>query len=462
MDLTNVQPPEVKSKFFFKQSYLMFVLIALLIFGGILASLAFKNISDKVKKEQKVVSENKSFVDPHFFYYTKQREGESENKTTQYKIFKLVLSPNSQPQLIKTLTFSSDWLEIITNSGRKDMVLFLENLPSGEQYKKTIYSIDLSQPNSELKIVHSFTDRRMLLDAKFIDNGKSIAYISGVDKNRYEEVKLTVVSLDNPSKSEEYLLFEKMSLFAIPMISGINKDSNIIYVEVNAGDGGEHWTTLHKLDRLNKVFEEIAGLPEGIEDDMNPRFSKYPIIRFSGLDKIDNDNDFEGDVMGDFFPCLRDDARVINKYKNDSWLIEIIDLEANKITEAFHNSLDSNDLCKTKLSFSFIKWLNDSHLAFKTLFGVYSLDINTAQKELLYKYKADESLQGDIKTGYSWTKGNVLDVNLPYIIFEGARVVNIINGEEFYLGEFIEGEKDMYYSGPPSLRGYERSNLFSW
>ena len=402
-------------------------------------------ISPSTNNSQNIISNIDSHGTLEVFYYTVD---DSSQQNAQYKIFKV--SPNLEKADVNTHSFTiagaGQYFSTITDSWKKNIILFITN----SETQSVIYSLDVSSQNSQPQVLITIpldsNKGEIVSDARFLDDGNSLTFITANDKNaRAENSVLHIVSLQNQQNQESIPLSEVSPLYAGFGFLAATPDGKTIYLHETGGDAGAIWSQWYKVDRITKTVQKLEKLPPVAKGEGNPTISvfspdrtKLAYIDFSAIVE-QADLDFEDYNSGDYVggPCLKG-SNAIQKYEPDGGTIMIQDLRIGNTIEAFRNLSYSDNFCKNVARrIISLKWLDNSRLAFETIDGVYVLDINTKQKQTLFTFESTTS------PGQQ-TRPSILSIQMPYIVFSDGSIVQTNTNKRL---EFVapEAQKGVFF-----------------
>lgn len=376
------------------------------------------------------------------FYYT---QDDSSQQNAQYKIFKV--SPNLEKADINThsFTIAGRYPSIITDSWKKNIILFVTN----SETQSVIYSLDVSSQNSQpqtlLTVPLDSNKGERIGSAKYINSGNALAFITSDGKgDRAENSVLNIVSLKNQQDKESIPLNEKSPLYAGFGFLVATPDSKTIYLHETGGDGGAIWSQWYKVDRNTKIVQKLEKLPPVAKGEDNPTTSVFSPDRtklayadFSAVVE-QTDLDFEDYNKGGYVgPCLKYwGSNAMQKYQPEGGTIMISDLGTGSTNEVFRNLSYSDNICKNVARrIVSLKWLDNSRLAFETIDGVYVLDVNNKQQQTLFTFEST------ISPGQQ-TRPSIQVIQSPFILFSDHSIVQISTNKRL---EFIAPEAQKGY-----------------
>jgi len=350
---------------------------------------------------------------------------ESSQPATQYRIFRV--SPNlAEPDdLTHSFAIAGGGHRVITDSWMQDTILFVAN----GMTQSAIYALDVSSEGSEptelVTVSMDGSKAEGVRDVRLIDDGTGLAFITseGIEA-RAENSVLHVISLEKREENESYLLSAESPLYSGFRFLAATPDSTAIYLDEIGGDGPFVWSQWYRVDRRSQTVQRLEGLPpmavhgfRPVTYAFSPDRSKFAYADFSAMvDQADlQTGAFE--EGGGPASCLRFNSDAIGKYEAEGGTISIHDFGSGTTNEVFRNLAYSNNYCKNVARrIVSIKWLDDSHLAFETIDGVYALDIDTRQQEALFVFE-DTTAPGDQQ------RPAIQSIQWPFILFSDHSLV---------------------------------------
>ena len=353
------------------------------------------------------------------FYYTTDN---SSQQNAYYKIFKVSLNLEKPDINTHSFTIAGRYPSIITDSWKKNTILFISN----SETQATVYSVDVSSQNSQPQILLTIPldnnkDERVR-EARFVDNGTALAFITADGSGRVENSVLDIVSLKDQQKKENYLLSEKSPLYAGFGFLVATPDSKTIYLHETGGDGGLIWSQWYKVDRTTKAVRKLGKLPPIARGEDNPTASAFSPDRTrlayadfsSAVDPADLNQEYRAGYYGQ---CLTFNANLLQKYASLGGTVMVQNLNTGATDEVFRNLSYQDNYCKNVGSrIISLRWLDNSHLAFETIDGVYALDVNTKQQQTLFTFERTISPGEQIRP-------SILFIQLPFIVFSDHSIV---------------------------------------
>ena len=399
-------------------------------------------IPPSINNSQNIISNIDSNGTLEVFYYTVDN---SSQQNAQYKIFKV--SPNLEKMDVNThsFTIAGRYPSTITDSWEKNIILFVTN----SETQSVIYSLDVSSQNSQPQVLITIpldsNKGERVGDARFLDDGNSLTFITANDRNaRAENSVLHIVSLQNQQNQESIPLSEVSPLYAGFGFLATTPDGKTIYLHETGGDAGAIWSQWYKVDRITKTVQRLEKFPPVAKGEENPTISifspdrtKLAYADFSAIVE-QADLDFEDYNRGGYVgPCLKYwGSNAMQKYQPEGGTIMIQDLRTGNTTEVFRNLSYSDNLCKNVARrIISLKWLDNSLLAFEMIDGVYVLDVNTKQQQTLF------SFERTISPGQQ-TRPSILSVQLPFIVFSDRSIVQTNTNKRL---EFVAPEAQKGY-----------------
>jgi hypothetical protein len=399
-----------------------------------------KNSAEVVEDYTQIDSNNPLEV----FYYTQKESPQN----TQYKIWKV--SPDLEKPDLNThsFTITGSYPSVVTNSWKKNMILFVAN----SETESVIYSLDVSVQNSQPKTLFTVNlDRNKeekVLSAKYLNNGDALAFITSY--NAGGDSVLNIISLKNESSKENYQLIEKNPVSSSFDFLATTPDSKTIYLNEAGGEGDAFWSRWYKVDRDTRKVQQLEKIPSVAKNEENPTdpiFSpdrtKLAYRDFSTTTK-QADLDFENYNEKYVAPCLNQrSSNVMQKYQSEGGTVMIQELKTGDTNEVFRNLSYSDNICKNVARrILSLKWLDNSHLAFETIEGVYALDIDTKQRQTLFTFERT------ISPGQQ-TRPLIGFIQLPFIFFSGRSsdhsIVQINTNKRFNLVS-LEARKAQFFT----------------
>ncbi len=402
------------------------------------------------------------------FYYT---ANDSSKQNTQYKIFKV--SSNLEKSDINTHTFTiaGPHTSVITDSWKKNIILFVTN----SETQSVIYSLDVSSQNSQPQnlLTISFDSNkgdRVVSSAKFVDDGNALAFItttSGDFTRQSKNPSIDIVHLNDPQKKETYQLKMNSKVTRFHFLEATH-DSKIIYLSESGGSIGSSLSQWYKVDRATNIVQKLEALPpvpKGTEStdegrlfesigltfryvdslnysDLSPIFSpdraKLAYSDFSGIvEQGDIEQKYSEGYVG---RCLTsNNTNLLQKYATFGGTVMVHDLNTGATNEVFRNlSLQNNYCMNVGNRIISIKWLDNSRLAFVTIDGVYTIDVNTKQQQTLFTFKRTNN------PGQQ-TRPSILSVQLPFIVFSDNSIVQTSTNKQLELS-VPEGQNRYFFT----------------
>jgi len=383
---------------------------------------------------QNLISNTDSINPLEVFYYTKD---DSSQQNTQYKIFKV--SPNLEKTDLNThsFTIAGRYPSIITDSWKKNVILFVTN----SETQSVIYSLDVSSQNSQpqtlLTVPLDSNKRERVGSAKYLDNGNALAFITSNGKGeRAENSVLNIISLKNQQDKESIPLSEKSPLYAGFGFLAATPDSKTIYLHETGGDGGLIWSQWYKIDRDAKKIQKLEKLPPVAKGEENPTISVFSPDRtklaYADFSSVVDPADLEKEYGDGYFDqCLKFNTNLLQKYSSFGGTVMVQNLNTGATDEVFRNLSYQNNYCKNVGNrIVSLEWLDNSRLVFETIDGVYVLDINTKQQQTLFTFERT------ISPGQQ-TRPSIQFIQLPFILFFDRSIVQINTNKRL---EFIAPE----------------------
>jgi len=281
---------------------------------------------------------------------------------------------------------------IISQSWEENTFLFVENTEN----EGSIFSLDISsdqtQPTLLMKISLDATTGQHIGDARYLDDG-TLAYITyDGSGERARHSVLHVAQLPQGIEKENYPLREESPVYAGFGFLAQRGDSQVIYLHETGGDAGSVWSAWYMVDRTTKAVTALEGLPVEDKVSRNPaEFSFSPDgskFIFKDISKLPDAQDLE-DEDGPLGSCLKYwDSDAMDRYDNEGGTLTLVDLVSGSRSEIFRNLSHSNNVCKNiARRIISIGWIDDSHVFFETIDGIFSLDINTREQKNLFIFE---------------------------------------------------------------------------
>lgn len=445
IDTNSLQSSQVKPNNSNSKIILAGVLLLVVLIGAFLIyKRPFKKngVLPSTNNPQNAISNTDSSKPLEVFYYT---QDDSSRQTAQYKIFKA--SPNFEKADINThsFTIAERYPSIITDSWKKNIILFVTN----SETQSIIYSLDVSSQNSQPQVLLTIpldnNKGERTGSPKYLDGGNAVAFITADGKSESAKNSvLNIVSLKNQQNKESIPLTEKSPLYAGFGFLAATPDSKTIYLHETGGDGGAIWSQWYKVDRNTKIVQKLEKLPPVARGEDNPTTSffspdrtKLAYIDFSAVVE-QADLDFKDYNRGGYVgACLKDSSsNAVQKYQPEGGTIMIQDLKTGNTNEIFRNLSYSNNVCKNVARrIVSLKWLDNSRLAFETIDGVYAIDINTKQQQTLFTFEKT------ISPGQQ-TRPSIQLIQLPFILFSDRSIVQTNTNKRL---EFVAPEAQKGY-----------------
>jgi len=370
---------------------------------------------------------------PDFFYYIESEE--TLQKDVPFSFFKISTNPENTDTDIGSFTMSGPNPEIITDSWVTNKILFVTN----SETNSVFYSFDVfsqeHKPQEIFNLSHSDKNERVG-DARFLDGGSSIAYVTyndGVYNGRTAHSVLNIVSINNQQNKEEYLLNEKGAIYAGFGFILKTLDDRKIYLTEAGGDGGLSWSNLYEVNRDTKNVEPGVKSPLYAVDGrgystlsaINP---DWTVLAYTDFSSFVDPVDLEQTATDYDNPCIdMDKPYLLDKYPSLDGLVKIKDLKTGTTEEVFKNSVYENNYCKNIANGIIdLKWLDNSRLAFETIDGMYLYDANTKQTQSLF------SFENTTDPGHQY-RPKPMSIQLPYILFDDGTIINTNSNKKLEL-----------------------------
>lgn len=371
-------------------------------------------------EQNKILSKNNNTLDAYYY------------RDMGSTIYKFPLTPEGL--IVNTHSLSSikgfHGAEIDTAPWKEKTVTYAANFKTFAE----IYSLDLSVENSQPKKLLTFpfdSDREeSIRQVKFIDNGTAIAFIvlSNVRADS-PNTTLYVVSLEDQSIKESYSLSKMTGSALAFVLLAKTSDDKILYLD-ETYDGSYHaW---YKLDRTTKMIKQLDGLPpygdygRPTPFSFSPDGSRFAYAFYSTEDFDDVEASEVDRLYGIPNHCYGYVNSASKKYQSEGGIIMIHNFETGNDYEVFRNlsTYLSNRCDVTVRKIRSLRWLDNSHIIFETIEGVFVLDVNTRQSRPIYVFKEATFPPPD-----AWDR--IQHIQLPYVVFSDGSIGNINTGESF-------------------------------
>lgn len=356
------------------------------------------------------------------------------DKKGVYSIFKPGKNLNERDIKTHSFTFDTGTIDIVTNTWKDNTILIIQNLETFADIYELDVSLQGTAPAKILTVQLDSSTNERVTDAKFVDNGSSVAYIASEGKYDFaENSRLKIFSLNTNKETDSYFLSEKTQIYSGFKFLAKSPDSKTLYLNDIGGDGAAWWEQWYKLDRNIKNLEKLQNLPPIAEGEdtparafINPSGTKVAYIGSFGpvapedLNKLDTPEQMALYYSIGAENCLQfGETDLLTKYGSQGGTIMLLDLQTNNKTELFRNFEFADNYCMNiARKILSILWIDDSNLAFQTLTGVYNLNIDTNEINTLFEYRHTSSPWKEVKPA-------ILSVQLPYIIFNDLSIVNV-------------------------------------
>ncbi len=369
-----------------------------------------------------------------------------------YSIFKPGKNLNERDIKTHSFTFDTGTIDIVTNTWKDNTILIIQNLETFADIYELDVSLQGAAPAKILTVQLDSSTNERVTDAKFVDNGSSIAYIASEGKYDFaENSRLKIFSLNTNKETDSYFLSERTQIYSGFKFLAKSPDSKTLYLNDIGGDGAAWWEQWYKLDRNIKNLEKLQNLPPIAEGEdtparafINPSGTKVAYIGSFGpvapedLNKLDTPEQMALYYSIGAENCLQfGETYLLTKYGSRGGTIMLLDLQTNNKTELFRNFEFADNYCMNiARKILSILWIDDSNLAFQTLTGVYNLNIDTNEINTLFEYRHTSSPWKEVKPA-------ILSVQLPYIIFSDLSIVNVASNKslESLSKELLSGNR---------------------
>lgn len=397
------------------------VLVVIAIIIVLLSALLVK----KDTKPAQTIDANKSIQSelkvselPDYHYYVRGYEPDAQGNNTLelYKTSKDLTKLDTKLNSLKV----SNSTNIILKSWKKGTILIKTETAS----HYVIQTLELTlnaQPQTILEVSKDLGNQ--IFDARLLNEGKTLAYITYTSKNPKESNNV-VLHVQNLGEStvKSIPLADTVGLYTGFWFVAKSPDENTLYLSEGGGDGGRSWATWHKADLAMQKVEKLANLPIISKETNNPAYTiinpSATYAAFIDMSELPDEADLEKpDSTEALIGCL-DYAvtNVLQKYANTGGTVSVTNLKTGQTQEVYRNLNYGNNLCQNKARrIISILWLDDKTLAVQTIDGVYSLDIETKQGKELYYFKQSSS-PGQV------TRPMLVSIEQPFILFDDASV----------------------------------------
>lgn len=368
-------------------------------------------------------------VSQGIFYYTVDN---SLPGSSQFEIFRVVLDLEKEDIKTNSVRILGENVQVVTDSWKSDTVLFITNLPTQAQ----IYALDISNPDSSpellLEIPWEEGAPRKIAQARFVDDGTSIAFVSFKEAlARSEDSVLYIVSLAD-SREEAYPLGDVSPLYA--GFGFLAESTHGLYLHETGGDAGFVWSQWYRVDRVSKSVQKLENLPPLSRLDDNPAHSEFSPnggqIAYSGFSSTVSNLSLQ--TSGPLAGCLKDSGSL----QNDGGVVLVRDLLSHEVREIFRNLSYPQNLCKNiARRILSLLWLSDSEVAVETIDGVFVVDIDTREHRPLFIFEKTFN-PGQI------SRPTLVSIQMPFIIFSDQSVVHVNTRKHL---EFTTGDDQKNY-----------------
>lgn len=376
------------------------------------------------------------------FYYTlNYLDRNPDDRAIEYKFFKV--SPYFDKPDVSIGSFSEDSgdLWIIADSWKDKTVLLIKKTGDEREISSLNVSSKNYKPNLLVKIPGK-EDSGEISDVRFLNKGKGLAFITydglEIAKNSY----LNIVSLSDTKNIQKYSLSKESPMYSTFGFLAESKDK--IYLDESGGDGGGVWSSWYKFNKTTKKISKMENMPPSSKNEWSPVVTKFSpdgnrlaYTDFStSIDTEDLDSP-DTTSQGGSIVCLKFfGSNVMQKYEPEGGTVMIKNLETGAISEIFRNLSYSDNTCKNiARRIIDVKWLDDSNIAFETIDGVYSININTKEKKEVFSF-------GNVNNPGAQVRPSIVSIQLPFIVFSDSSIVNVNTGK--YL-QTIESEDGARY-----------------
>jgi hypothetical protein len=385
---------------------------------------------------------------PKIFYYIEDREQAGSEPdpqySTHYKIYLSNLGLEKSDTLLHQFSIPGHGFAV-TNSWKKGVLLFATSMNDDS----IIYALRLDQadarPEIILKLPRNSVIGEAVNDARYIDGGEKLAYVTDDGVNdRAEHSVLHIVSVKNPKLKETYPLNEKSEIYAGFRFLAVTPDNKTLFLEDAGGDGGDSWSDWYRVDRSQGTVEKLDKLPplargQNSEDensiyDISPDATRVAYANFST--KIDPDDLANRSVDTSdmvYSRCLKeagfdgnftkqDEDKLLKKYAQAGGVIILHDLKSNISTEVYRDLSSPHYPCLNIVRrIISAKWTSETQLVYETVNGIFSLDVNTKQSKRIFEFvDFDGSMWGKFKV-----RPLLYSVHLPYIFLSDHSVIHL-------------------------------------
>lgn len=335
-----------------------------------------------------------------------------------------VSEPNPEPKLVTTIqNYIRKKTEKVVDSFTRNRSMNKNTIVLSRRDREkeitTMYSIDISVPNTELKKITTIRnphykdgERSIGSTVWFVDNGAALAYISHI----FEEVAhagdsiLHIISLSDGKEIERYSIGEKIRLYGGLYYTGQSSDGRLLYLEEGHEFGPIGY--FYIVDRDKKQIHNFNDEAWRTELD-NTRFrdfspnGNYLAVAGSSTSIPERDQ---------LKPCLELEQK--EKFVRKVGIITVHNLKNNTKEEIYKNAMYNNDGCSNNGNeIKSLKWLDNSRIVFITVGGGYIVDTHTEEKETLFTFEEVDTVVADRSIQF---------VQTPYIHITNYHNVSIL------------------------------------
>ncbi len=277
------------------------------------------------------------------------------------------------------------------------------------------------------RFVHA-SSSRSIDDAAFLGN-KTIGYVTSNRKvsgsakdSRFHTVRLSGERIDDVFLKEESPLYAR---FGITGSDGVAT----VYLEEVGGDAAAVWGSDYALnlrtEELEKLTEYSESYAPGFQPNpqregdtigqVNPGGTKSAYVA-NPTYEAENVQD-KSDTFG---RCLTD----VNEGRSKGAAIIVRDLTSGEEREVYRNLSHSENYCRNIVRrVDSLYWISDTHLAFSTPDAVYSINVETKEKETIYNFPDWSDPKTVSQPGIDFVQGDILVMQDNTLVHRATRKV---------------------------------------